>query len=233
MPGKQTPKNDCELTPYKGPAASRSQREMWEHNQGLRFSHEAGNCVPNSKQFLMWNSGFQSNGGLAGKSIRSRAWHRETLGGTYPQFREMVRNTGNSKGCQISCLYCFPGGPDGKASACNDWAASLHFTSLHFTSLHACVSHCFSSHQKFTGVTPPSSLLKYEIQLSKFKHLTNFVQWFVSLTQWTWVWAIWGSWWWTGKPGMLQSPGLQRVGHDWVTELNWFFNVVLFCMEAS
>ena len=30
-----------------------------------------------------------------------------------------------------------------------------------------------------------------------------------------------GSWWWTGRPGMLQSMGLQRVGHDWVTELNW------------
>ena len=29
------------------------------------------------------------------------------------------------------------------------------------------------------------------------------------------------SWWWTGKPGMLQSMDLQRVGHDWVTELNW------------
>ena len=31
-----------------------------------------------------------------------------------------------------------------------------------------------------------------------------------------------GSWWWTGKPGVLQSMGLQRVGHDWVTELNWY-----------
>ena len=30
-----------------------------------------------------------------------------------------------------------------------------------------------------------------------------------------------GSWWWTGNPGVLQSMGLQRVGHDWVTELNW------------
>ena len=30
-----------------------------------------------------------------------------------------------------------------------------------------------------------------------------------------------GSWWWTGKPGMQQSTGLQRVGHDWVAELNW------------
>ena len=110
------------LTPYKEgmvPAASRSQREMWEHNQGLRFANEDGNCVPNDKQFLMWNSGFQSIRGLTGKSSRSRAWHRETLEGTYRQSWEMVRNTENSKGCQISRLCCFPGGSDGKASACN------------------------------------------------------------------------------------------------------------------
>ena len=37
----------------------------------------------------------------------------------------------------------------------------------------------------------------------------------------TWVWVSSGSWWWTGKPGMLQSMGSQRVGHDWGTELNW------------
>ena len=40
-------------------------------------------------------------------------------------------------------------------------------------------------------------------------------------TQWTWVWASSGSWWWTEKPGMLQSNGSQRVGHDWAAELNW------------
>ena len=40
-----------------------------------------------------------------------------------------------------------------------------------------------------------------------------------SLTQWTWVWASSRSWWWTGKPGVLQFMGLQRVGHDWVTKL--------------
>ena len=45
--------------------------------------------------------------------------------------------------------------------------------------------------------------------------------WVASLTWWTWVWASSGSWWWTGKPGMLQSMGSQKVGHDWVTELNW------------
>ena len=44
--------------------------------------------------------------------------------------------------------------------------------------------------------------------------------WVASLTRWTWVWARSGSWWWTGKPGMLQSMGLQRVRHGWATELN-------------
>ena len=42
-----------------------------------------------------------------------------------------------------------------------------------------------------------------------------------SLTQWTWVWVSSGSYWWTGKPGVLQSMGSQRIGHDWATELNW------------
>ena len=45
--------------------------------------------------------------------------------------------------------------------------------------------------------------------------------WMASLTRWTWVWVNSGSWWWIGRPGMLRFMGLQRVGHDWATELNW------------
>ena len=45
--------------------------------------------------------------------------------------------------------------------------------------------------------------------------------WMVSLTQWTWVWVNSGSWWWTGRPGVLWFMGSQRVRHDWATELNW------------
>ena len=45
--------------------------------------------------------------------------------------------------------------------------------------------------------------------------------WMASPTRWTWVQASSGSWWWTGKPGVLQPMGLQTVGHDWTTELNW------------
>ena len=45
--------------------------------------------------------------------------------------------------------------------------------------------------------------------------------WMASPTWWTWVSVNSGSWWWTGRPGMLWFIGLQRVGHDWATELNW------------
>ena len=45
--------------------------------------------------------------------------------------------------------------------------------------------------------------------------------WMAWPTWWTWVWASSESWWWTGRPGVVQSMGLQRVRHDWVTELNW------------
>ena len=45
--------------------------------------------------------------------------------------------------------------------------------------------------------------------------------WMASLTRWTWVWANSGRHWRTGKPGVLQFMGWQRVGHDWATELNW------------
>ena len=45
--------------------------------------------------------------------------------------------------------------------------------------------------------------------------------WMASPTQWTWVSVNSGSWWWTGRPGVLWFMWSQRVGHDWTTELNW------------
>ena len=48
------------------------------------------------------------------------------------------------------------------------------------------------------------------------------MRWLDGITaQWTWVWVNSGSWWWTGRPGMLQSIALQRVRHNGATELNW------------
>ena len=65
-----------------------------------------------------------------------------------------------------------------------------------------------------------------------------------SLTQWTWVWVDSGSQWRTGRPGILQFMGSQRVRHDWATELNWirldesqkdiaFHLLNLFCWTPS
>ena len=45
--------------------------------------------------------------------------------------------------------------------------------------------------------------------------------WMASPTGWTWVWVNSGSWWWTGRPGVLQFMGSQRVEQDWATEMNW------------
>ena len=45
--------------------------------------------------------------------------------------------------------------------------------------------------------------------------------WMASPTRWTWVWVNSGSWWWTGRPGVLLFMGSQRIRHDWATELNW------------
>ena len=45
--------------------------------------------------------------------------------------------------------------------------------------------------------------------------------WMASPTQWTWIWVNSGSWWWTGRPSVLQFMGSQRVRHSWAIELNW------------
>ena len=53
------------------------------------------------------------------------------------------------------------------------------------------------------------------------KGTTGWDGWMASPTPWTWVWVKSGSWWWTGRPGVLRFVELQRVRHDWVTELKW------------
>ena len=51
--------------------------------------------------------------------------------------------------------------------------------------------------------------------------------WMASPTQWTWVWVNSRSWWWTGRPAVLQSMRAQRVRHDWMTELNRYLHVTV------
>ena len=62
--------------------------------------------------------------------------------------------------------------------------------------------------------------------------------WMASLTRWTWVSVNSGSWWWTGRLGVLRFTGLQRVGHDWATDLIWWyiypFSVLIYlCLKRN
>ena len=69
------------------------------------------------------------------------------------------------------------------------------------------------------------TLVLGKIEGKRRGHDRGWDGWMASLTRWSWVWASSGNWWWTGKPGMLISMGLQRVGHDWATELtDWSFS---------
>ena len=59
--------------------------------------------------------------------------------------------------------------------------------------------------------------------------------WMALPTRWAWIWVNSGSWWWSGRPGVLWFMGSQRVGHDWATELNWtecsIYFVLLICTK--
>ena len=57
--------------------------------------------------------------------------------------------------------------------------------------------------------------------------------WMASPTRGTWVWVNSGSLWWTGVPGVLWFKGSQRVGHDWVTELNWTKHIYPYCCPEN
>ena len=52
--------------------------------------------------------------------------------------------------------------------------------------------------------------------------------WMASPARWTWVWVDSESWWWTRRPGVLWFMKLQRVGHDWATELNWPHYILIY-----
>ena len=72
------------------------------------------------------------------------------------------------------------------------------------------------------------------------KGMTGWDGWMASSTQWTWVWVDSSSWWWTGRPGVLQSMGSQRVWHYGATGLNWtdsfalgLFNAIILSDSVS
>ena len=75
-------------------------------------------------------------------------------------------------------------------------------------------------------VTPWTAACRASLSLTVSWNLLKLISrrwdgWMASPTRWTWVWVNSGSWWWTGRPGVLRFMGSQRVGHDWAIELNW------------
>ena len=71
----------------------------------------------------------------------------------------------------------------------------------------------------YHGIVGLIKCLKF-LPLQFLRDINNDVR-MASLTRWTWVWVNSGSWWWTGRPGVLRFMRLQRVGHDWATDLIW------------
>ena len=79
-----------------------------------------------------------------------------------------------------------------------------------------------------TGAKTETSILWPRLKAGRAGDDRGWDGWMVSPTRWTWVWVSSRSWWWTGKPGLLQSMGSQRVGHDWATKLmNWTEIIIL------
>ena len=96
------------------------------------------------------------------------------------------------------------------------------------------ISPCYSSEtlmlklklQYFGHLMPRTDSLEKTLVLWKIKlrwrRWQQRMRWLDSIIDsQTWVWASCGSWWWTGRPDVLHSMGLQRVRHNWATELNW------------
>ena len=84
-------------------------------------------------------------------------------------------------------------------------------------------------HQYFGHLLQRTDSLEKTLMLGKIKggrrRGWQKMRWLDGITtQWTWVSINSRSWWWTGRPSVLQSMGSQRIRHDWVTGLNWYYN---------
>ena len=95
-----------------------------------------------------------------------------------------------------------------------------HIIKIYFKHTHTHVKNWMETHQKYTP------WCWERLKVGGKGDNRGWDGWMASPTQWTWVWVISGSWWWTGRPGVLQSTGSQRVRHNWVTGLNWMDTII-------
>ena len=80
-------------------------------------------------------------------------------------------------------------------------------------------------------ISPGCSLegLMLKLKLQYFGHLMQRANSLEKTLEGTWVWVNSGSWWWTGRTGVLWFMGSQRVGHEWATELSWTDREIIKC----
>ena len=134
---------------------------------------------------------------------------------------------GNSNPLQYSCL----GNPTDRGAW---WTILVHGVTKSWTGLSNWACIVKSSLLKYSNWNSSTLATSWE-ELTHWKRLwcweglgaggegddRGWDSWMASLTRWTWVWVNFGSWWWTGRPGVLQFMGSQRVRHDWATDLIW------------
>jgi len=100
----------------------------------------------------------------------------------------------------------------------------LSYKSNPTSKVHTCEIQCVAYTMHVHYFVLPSILTYINMQVAG----RGWDGWMVSLTRWTWVSVNSGSWWWTGRPGMLRFMGSQRVGHDWATDLIWSELILVF-----
>ena len=79
----------------------------------------------------------------------------------------------------------------------------------------------YSGHLMWRTDSLEKTLMLGKIEGRRRRNNKGWDGWMASPTRWTWVWVDSGSWWWTGRPGVLRFTGSKRVRHDWATKLNW------------
>ena len=80
----------------------------------------------------------------------------------------------------------------------------------------------YSGHLMWRANSLEKTPVLEKIEGKKRRRGRQRMRWLDGITDsWTWVWGDSGSWWWTGRPGVLRFMVSQRAGYDWATELNW------------
>ena len=161
-----------------------------------------------------WNSPGQSIG-VGSHSLLQGIFPTQGLNPGLPHCRQILYQLSHQWSPRIPEWVAYPFFSGSSRSRNQTWGL------LHCRQILNQLSYQGSPHNPVCGILNGLAFLSYSLWQEENWDDRGWDGWMASLTRWTWVWANSGSWWWTGKPGVLQSMGLQRVRYDWATELSW------------